>query len=125
MVCLHQALKERYLDHNFTQADVIVLSYVTGKDLSSQSAEKIYSFEDNLTTNDSFVLFPLGEAGANGVIEFQIAPLKRSGEELGNFQEAWSSQGDRVGKIASEVSLTVEISINLFKPIEPSLHTLT
>ncbi len=108
------------LDHNFTQKDVIILSYVTGKDLSTQSAEKIYSFGPNLTTNDSFVLFPLGESGANSVLEFQIAPLKRSGEEFANFKETWSSPGGACGRNCIINEFTCEISINLFKPIEPS-----
>ena len=77
-----KALHTSYLDHKFTPSDVIVLSYVTGVELGSVSLEKIYSFEGNVASHDSPTSMILGEAGDNASLEFQIAPLKRTGEEM-------------------------------------------
>ncbi|MBI2519933.1 MAG: hypothetical protein HYV97_05940 [Bdellovibrio sp.] len=117
-------LKTTYLDHKFTPIDVIVLTYATGKELASVSLEKIYSFEANLSTSESFTIFPLGVSSQNSLIEFQLKPVKRIGEELGNFQDAWISRGGSCGQNCISRDFVCEISINLFKPIEPKF-TLT
>ena len=118
---LTRPMKENYLDHEFTTSDVIVLSYVTGQSLASQSIEKIYSYEGNLSTADSFSLTPLGPARENSHIEFQVAPIKKIGEELGSFQDAWVSAGGSCGQNCVRSEFDCRISINLFKPIEPGL----
>ncbi|MEK6624855.1 MAG: hypothetical protein AABY86_07800 [Bdellovibrionota bacterium] len=118
---LTRPMKESYLDHKFTHADVIVLSYVTGQKLASQSVEKIYSYAGNLSTLDTFTLTPLGPISENGQIEFQLAPIKRIGEELGSFQDAWVSAGGSCGQNCIRSEFDCRISINLFKPIEPGL----
>ncbi|MBI2522479.1 MAG: hypothetical protein HYV97_18810 [Bdellovibrio sp.] len=116
---LTRPMKENYLDHQFTQADVIVLSYVTGQSLASQSVEKIYSYEENLSTLDTFTLTPLGAVSENSIIEFQLAPIKKIGEDLGSFQDAWVSAGGSCGQNCVRSEFDCRISINLFKPIEP------
>ncbi|MBI2522745.1 MAG: hypothetical protein HYV97_20150 [Bdellovibrio sp.] len=117
---LTKKLESTYLDHNFAPDDVIVLSYVTGAELAAVSLEKIYSYEQTLSTSDNSTVFPIGVAFQNGTIDIQLKPTKRIGEELGSFHDSWVSRGGSCGQNCISRDFVCDFSINLFKPIEPA-----
>ena len=117
---LTKKLESTYLDHNFTTSDVIVLSYVTGAELAGVSLEKIYSYEQTLSTLDNSTVLPLGAAFQNSAIDIQLKPTKRIGEELGSFHDSWVSHGGSCGQNCISRDFVCDLSINLFKPVEPA-----
>ena len=61
--------KENYLDHIYKPTDRIVLSYVTGSDLSDQTQESIYSYASKIDGNKSESILPLGNISPNSRVE--------------------------------------------------------
>lgn len=74
-------LPKGYLDHGFNVSDAISISYVTGKTLSEQSSEKVFSYRENAKTSDGTTIYPLGNVSPNSVISMQMKPNVTWGEK--------------------------------------------
>lgn len=84
-------LLKHYLDHRYTTKDVISLSYVTGKELSSQADERVYTYIEEATGNQDFEMYPLGNITPNSEISLQLEGARRWGDGLESFTEQFHS----------------------------------
>ncbi|MEX0799354.1 MAG: hypothetical protein WD025_07910, partial [Bacteriovoracaceae bacterium] len=75
-------LKKHYLEHEFTPADSVTVSYITGEELARQAQEKIFSYSKELYTGEREKLLPLGNIEKNSKIELNLYPVERKGLEL-------------------------------------------
>ena len=84
---LTNRLDRHYLDHEFTSKDIIVLSYINGSELASQTEEEIYSYRKTIDGGNSIVSYSIGNVTPNSEINIQIMPHKRNGTRItvGNF----------------------------------------
>lgn len=83
--------KEHYLDHQYTQADRIVLSYNVGSELAFQENEQFYSYEPTVTSNKDEIVMPLGVANLRSVVNFQLRPINRYGTAIENEKIRWET----------------------------------
>ncbi|MFZ4715517.1 MAG: hypothetical protein ACOYL6_17470 [Bacteriovoracaceae bacterium] len=81
---------EYYLNHKFVKSDYLVLTYMTGKELSTQSDEKLYSYMPSASGGKDSTIYPLGIVTSNSRIDFQISPLKSWGTEITKKTEHFS-----------------------------------
>jgi hypothetical protein len=116
-------LKEHYLKHKFTNKDAITLSYLTGRELSNQAQEKIYSFQSQMKSLNSGKLIPLGNITNNSTLDISIFPNGKEGVEL-------SSKGGRFAYrppncrncTGTNWSVQADYQINSFSPFSQDWH---
>lgn len=103
--------KENYLDRLYLSSDRIVLSYITGTDLSNQKNEEIYSYISKIDGNKSEAVIPLGNVTPNSEISFTIKPINRFGRRMNNHQEKFVRTGGSCGNncISFPVNCTWEV----------------
>ncbi len=75
-------LKTHYLSHLYQSGETISLSYITGSELASQRAEKIFSKTDSVYTGEKGIVHPLGNINKNSQIEFSIYLNRERGKKL-------------------------------------------
>ncbi|MBL7665294.1 MAG: hypothetical protein JNM93_09180 [Bacteriovoracaceae bacterium] len=98
-------LRMNYLDHEFNNKNIISLSYVTGKELSQQSADKIFSYRKDAYGGNDFIIYPLGIASTNSEVDFQIFPKRRWGKKF---------LKNKLGFLCREKSCKCHYDINQF-----------
>ena len=97
-------LTKNFLDHEFVNGDTISLSYITGSELSLQSAEKVYVFSPYVRSGnipmgeDDTTIVPLGNVTPNSRIDVQIKPFDASGNILSRSQEIIDTQDSSCGR---------------------------
>lgn len=106
--------KENYLDHIYKPSDRIVLSYVTGSDLSDQTQESIYSYASKIDGNKSESILPLGNISPNSRVEFTLHPLNRFGRSLNKHQEVFNRPGGSCGKNCIQLPVNCTWEVNEF-----------
>ncbi|MBY0515344.1 MAG: hypothetical protein K2P81_00445 [Bacteriovoracaceae bacterium] len=87
-------MSQTYLDHEYLPGESIVLSYVTGKELSAQTSEKVNSLRFSVSGNDDFEIYPLGNVSPNSIVDFQLSTGKRTGEGVDKKEDHPVSGGD-------------------------------
>ncbi len=75
-------LNKHFLDYNYTNKDIISLSYVLGVDLSRQDNEKVFSFRESVSSSNSSKTYPLGNIATNSEVSLILTPRTKSGQEL-------------------------------------------
>ena len=103
-----------YLDHEFQPEEVIVLSYMTGKELAQQSAEKVNALRYSVSGNDDYEVYPLGNVSPNSVVDFQLSSGKRTGEGVDKKEDHPVSGGD-CGSNCHVWQYTCHFQFNIFK----------
>lgn len=106
--------KENYLDHLYKPSDRIVLSFITGSDLSNQENEKIYSYVKNVDGNKSESIIPLGNISPNSSIEFTVKPIDRFGRTVTHTREVIDHPTQSCGKNCISVAQKCVWEINQF-----------
>lgn len=107
--------KENYLDHVYNPTDRIVLSYITGSDLSEQTQEDIYSYASMIDGNKSESILPLGNVTPNSRIEFTLHPLNRFGRSINHHQEVFKRAGGSCGNNCIQLPMNCTWEVNEFK----------
>ena len=103
-----------YLDHEFQPEEVMVLSYMTGKELAQQSAEKVNALRYSVSGNDDYEVYPLGNVSPNSVVDFQLSSGKRTGEGVDKKEDHPVSGGD-CGSNCHVWQYTCHFQFNIFK----------
>jgi hypothetical protein len=107
--------KENFLDHGYTPSDRIILSYITGSDLSEQTQESIYSYVARVDGNKSESIVPLGNVTPNSKVEFTIHPLNHFGRAVTKQQEVFNRPGGSCGKNCIQLAMNCTWEVNAFK----------
>ena len=111
---LTNEFKESYLDRLYLPSDRIVLSYVTGSDLSGETNESIYSYVSKIDGNKSESLIALGNVTPNSKIEFTLRPISRFGRNLNKQREAFNRPGGSCGKNCIQLPMNCTWEVNTF-----------
>lgn len=112
--------KESYLDHVYKPTDRIILSYITGSDLSDQTQENIYSYVSKIDGAKSESILPLGNITPNSRIEFTLHPLNRFGRSLNQNQEVYDRPGGSCGKNCIQLPMNCTWEVHDFKDYDES-----
>ena len=107
--------KEKFLDHNYTPTDRIILSYITGTDLADQTQESIYSYTSAIDGNKSESILPLGNITPNSKVEFTLHPVKHFGKSLTKNQEVYIRAGGSCGNNCVSLPVNCTWDVNVFK----------
>ncbi|MDO9181936.1 MAG: thrombospondin type 3 repeat-containing protein [Bacteriovorax sp.] len=107
--------KENFLDHGYTPSDRIILSYITGSDLSEQTQESIYSYVPKIDGNKSESILPLGNITPNSKVEFTLHPINRFGRTVTKQQEVFNRPGGSCGKNCIQLAMNCTWDVNVFK----------
>lgn len=108
-------LTRTYLDHEFKSGEAIILSYLTGKELSEQTSEKVNSLRYDATGDKDFKIYPLGNISPNSVVEFQLSTGKREGEEVIQKEDRPFSSGGSCGRNCTSWQYECHFKFNEFK----------
>lgn len=103
-----------YLDHEFQPEETMILSYMTGKELAQQSAEKVNALRYSVSGNDDYEVYPLGNISPNSVVDFQLSSGKRTGEGVDKKEDHPVSGGD-CGSNCHVWQYTCHFKFNIFK----------
>ncbi len=103
-----------YLDHEYQPEEVIVLSYMTGKELAQQTAEKVNALRYSISGDKDYQVYPLGNVSPNSIIDFQLSPGKRTGEGVDKKEDHPVSGGDS-GSNCHVWQYTCHLKFNTFK----------
>lgn len=114
--------KENYLDHLYKQNDRVVLSFITGSDLSAQENEKIYSYVLKVDGNKSESLIPLGNITPNSHVEFTIRPNNHFGRSLNKHDETFVRNGGSCGNNCTSLPVNCTWNVNEFSDYNESFH---
>lgn len=107
--------KENFLDHGYTPADRIILSYITGSDLSEQTQESIYSYVSKIDGNKSESILPLGNITPNSKVEFTLHPLNHFGRTVSKQQEVFNRPGGSCGNNCISLPMNCTWEVNIFR----------
>ncbi len=107
--------KEKYLDHRYTPTDRIILSYITGNDLSGQTQESIYSYVSKVDGNKSESIIPLGNVSPNSKIEFTLHPLTHFGRTITKQHEVFNRAGGSCGNNCISLPISCTWDVNVFR----------
>lgn len=116
--------KENYLDHVYRPSDRVVLSYITGTDLSEQTQENIYSYISAIDGNKSESLLPLGNITPNSKVEFTLHPINRFGRSLSKQREVYNRTGGSCGNNCISLPVNCTWEVNVFKDYNESFSIL-
>lgn len=108
-------LVRHYLEHSFTNKDVISLSYVSGKELASQVEEKVHAYYPEATGDKEFIVYPLGKISANSEIDIQLDSGWRTGDKLINIKDEYHSSGAGCRGNCSTSDTHCSWDINIFE----------
>jgi hypothetical protein len=108
-------LTRTYLDHEFKAGEVIILSYLTGKELAEQSAEKVNGLRFGVSGNDEFEVYPLGNVSPNSVVDFQLSSGKLLGEEVIQTEDRPFSSGGSCGRNCTTWQYECHFKFNKFQ----------
>ncbi|MFA6236079.1 MAG: thrombospondin type 3 repeat-containing protein [Bacteriovorax sp.] len=107
--------KENYLDHIYKPTDRVVLSYITGSNLSEQTQENIYSYVSKIDGNKSESILPLGNITPNSKVEFTLHPLNHFGRSLRKEREVYNRTGGSCGNNCISLPVNCTWEVNVFK----------
>jgi hypothetical protein len=107
-------LTRSYLDHEYKAGETIVLSYLTGKILAEQTSEKVNALRFSISGKDDYEIYPLGNVSPNSIIDFQLAPGKRTGEKVKKEEDHPSSSGGSCGRNCTTWQYNCHIKFHTF-----------
>lgn len=115
--------KEHYLDHLYTPADRIVLSYNVGSELAYQNNEQYFAYEPQLSSNRTEIVMPLGNANQRSIVNVQLKPINRFGTSIENEKIRWETPSS-CGKNCFPKHMVCHWDINKYTNYDEAL-TLT
>ena len=115
-------LNKHYLDHAFTNKDVLSLSYILGRDLSSQSEEKVFSFREEIGTSDHYQVYAIGNIVPNSEVSIFIDPKKMFGEKIKHFTDVLTNRGCGGRRNCVSFPFRCDLSFNIFEPLNQGLN---
>lgn len=104
-----------YLDHEFKHGEAIILSYLTGKELAEQNSERVNALRFDVTGGNNYEVYPLGNVSPNSVIDFQLSPGKRMGEEVIQNEDRPFSSGGSCGRNCTTWHYQCHLKFNKFQ----------
>lgn len=114
-------LNKHYLDHAFTNKDVISLSYILGRDLSSQSEEKVFSYREEVETTDHYQTYAIGNIVPNSEVSIFLDPKKVFGEKIKHFKDVLTNRGCGGRRNCVSFPFRCDLSFNIFEPLDQGL----
>jgi len=115
-------LNKHYLEHDFTNKDVISLSYILGKDLSSQVDEKVFSYSEEVETTDHFQNYILGNIFPNSEVSFFIESKRLFGEKIKHWTDVFRNQGCGGRRNCVSFPFRCDVSFNIFQSLDTKLN---
>ncbi len=114
-------INKHYLEHDFTNEDVISLSYILGKNLSSQVDEKVFSYSDEVKTTDHFQTYILGNIYPNSEVSFFIESKSLFGEKIKHWTDVFRNQGCGGRHNCVSFPYKCDVSFNIFEKLNTKL----
>ncbi len=115
-------LNKHYLEHAFTRKDIISLSYILGKNLSSQVDEKVFSYSEKVETTNLFQTYVLGNVFPNSEVSFFIEAKKLFGEKVKHWKDVFRNQGCGGRRNCVSSPFQCDVSFNLFDRLDSKLN---
>jgi hypothetical protein len=115
-------LNKHYLEHDFTSKDVISLSYILGKDLSSQVDEKVFSYNEEVETTDHFQTYILGNIFPNSEVSFFIESKRLLGEKIKYWTDIFRNRGCGGRRNCVSLPFRCDVSFNIFQSLDTKLN---
>lgn len=111
-VILSNSKDPDYLNHKYSNDETVYLSYLTGKNLSSEQSEIITTHNQSVSGKEDYTLYPIGNLSSNSNITIQLAPIKRLGKKIIHFKDSIQSIGS-CGKncIPTDFNCTFEVAL--------------
>ncbi len=109
---LTNRLNQHYLDYKFTPKDHLILSYITGSELANQKEEMIFSFREQISGEENFKEYPLGNVTPNSVIDIQIRPDRAWGVTKEHMTEVFDHNGGNCGRNCVSLPIYCKWEIN-------------
>jgi hypothetical protein len=103
-------LNKHYLEHDFTNKDVLSLSYILGKDLASQVEEKIFSYSHEVETTEHYQSYVLGNIQPNSEVSFFLESKRLFGEKIKHWKDSFSNRTSRC-----------DVEFNIFSSLDEKL----
>ncbi len=111
-------LNKHYLEHDYTNKDVLSLSYILGKDLSSQVDEKVFSYSEEVKTTDHFQTYILGNIFPNSEVSFFIESQKKFGEKVKHWTDFVTNTPCGGRRNCISIPFRCDFAWNIFEPLE-------
>jgi len=111
-------LNKHYLEHDFTSKDVLALSYILGKDLSSQVDEKVFSYSEKIETTDHYQTYILGNIFPNSEVSFFIESKKIFGEKIKHWTDFVTNRGCGGRRNCVSIPFRCDFAFNIFEPLD-------
>jgi hypothetical protein len=108
-------LNQHYLENSFKSGEAIVLSYVTGDKLASQKAESFMSLRQDISGEEDYKIYPLGNITTNSKVNFFLSPRHLRGTGLKTEADTVQSRGGSCGRNCISQEFTCNLSINTFE----------
>lgn len=115
-------LNRHYLEHDFTNKDVLALSYILGKDLSSQVDEKVFSYSSEVETTDHYQSYILGNILPNSEVSFFVESKKLFGEKVKHWTDFVRNTPCGGRRNCISIPFRCDYAWNIFEPLEEKLN---
>ena len=114
-------LNKHYLEHDFTNKDVLALSYILGKDLSSQVDEKVFSFSNEVETTDHYQTYVLGNILPNSEVSFFLEAKKLFGEKVKHWTDFVTNRPCGGRRNCISIPFRCDFAWNIFESLNQKL----
>lgn len=111
---LTDEINRGYLDYDFNEGDSFAVTYVTGKELATQTKEKQVSIKMKASGENDFRIHPLGYVSPNSKIELILGAGVKSGDKLERLEDKPRSSGGSCGQNCSSRQFNCHLQMNIF-----------
>jgi hypothetical protein len=115
---LTDQINRGYLDYDFKEGDSFAVTYVTGKELATQTKEKQVAIKTQASGDNDYRIHPLGYISPNSKVDLILAPGFKSGDKLERLEDKPSSAGGSCGQNCSGREFYCHLKMNVFKKRE-------
>ncbi len=112
---LTDQINRSYLDYEFKEGETFAVTYVTGKELATQTKEKHSSIKLYASGEEDYRIHPLGYISPNSKIDLLLGPGTKSGDKLTRLEDKPSSGGGSCGQNCSSRAYSCHLKMNVFK----------
>lgn len=111
---LTDQINRSYLDYEFKEGESFALTYVTGKELATQTKEKHSAIKLYASGEEDYRIHPLGYISPNSKIDLLLGPGTKSGDKLTRLEDKPSSGGGSCGQNCSSRAYSCHLKMNVF-----------